>query len=118
MYERPYEKLLVWQQAHALCIEIYRLTRKFPKEEQRRLVDQMSRASASVPTNIVEGNGRHSNGDKRRFLNIASASLEELHYQCTLARDLQYCSSEECIQLQSKIRSVSYLLNKLRSAFA
>ncbi|HEX5630093.1 MAG TPA: four helix bundle protein, partial [Acidimicrobiia bacterium] len=48
----------------------------------------MRRSSASVPTNIAEGAGRPGDNEFSRFLGIAAASLNELHYQLELSRDL------------------------------
>ncbi len=47
------------------------LTQKFPKEELYGMVQQIRRASSSIPANISESYGRRSPGDYKRFLNIA-----------------------------------------------
>lgn len=117
MTERPYQKLLVWQQAHQFCLFIYRLTNTFPREERYRLIDQMVRSARSVPTNIAEGNGRRSAGDKRNFFQISLASLEEVHYHGLLARDLGYINNDVFLELDEKVRSIGYLLTKLRNAY-
>ena len=116
MQSRPYEKLIVWQEAHTLCLKVYLVTKHFPKEELFALTSQLRRAAYSVPMNIVEGNTRHSKKDHAHFLEIAHGSLEELHYQCTLANALHYCSDEERESLQSSIGRVGFLLQKLRSS--
>src|SRR5688572_15163216 len=90
MHKRPYENLIVWQEAHALTLLIYTLAISFPAIERYGLVDQMRRSASSVPTNITEGNARRSFKEKRRYFEIALASLEELHYQCRLSSDLGY----------------------------
>jgi four helix bundle protein len=117
MVLRPYEQLIVWQKSHKLCLRIYDLTKKFPKEEQYGLVSQMRRSSYSVPTNIAEGNARRFTKDKARFFEIGLASLEELHYQCRLSLDLHYITQSEFEEVVEMIRSVSYLLTKLRMQF-
>lgn len=117
MQLRPYEQLFVWQQSHKLCLRVYTITKKFPKEERYALVNQMRRSAYSVPTNIAEGNARRFPKDKSRFFEIALASLEELHYQCRLSFDLQYVNTNEFDELAEMIRSVSFLLTKLRSQF-
>ena len=50
-----FEDLEVWQKSHNLVLEIYIITKDFPKEEKFGLISQMRRAVVSVPTNIVEG---------------------------------------------------------------
>lgn len=74
----------------------------------------MRRSAYSVPTNIAEGNGRKTIPDKRHFLDIATGSIEELHYQCILARDLHYITAEVCIELHDRIQRTGYLIHKLR----
>lgn len=114
MFIRKYERLIAWQEAHKLCLRIYDETSKFPKSEQFRLVDQMRRASYSVPMNIAEGCGKRSLKERTYFYEIAACSLEEVHYQHLLARDLKYVSQEQFESVDSHIGRVSYLLNRLR----
>lgn len=115
MHVRPYQKLIVWQEAHKLCLWIYDLTKSFPAEERFRLTDQVCRASASVPTNITEGCTRGSQKDRKRFYMMASSSLEEVHYELFLARDLGYMSSDEFAVAEDKIMRISYMLYKMQA---
>jgi four helix bundle protein len=116
MYQRPHEKLIVWQEAHQLCLLIYRLTKSFPSDERFGLISQMRRSSASVPTNIAEGNTRRTWKDKRNFFDIAIASLEELHYESLLSKELAYLSQQQFQTIDQHIHRVSYLLTRLHSS--
>jgi four helix bundle protein len=49
------EELDVFKLAHQLALEIYGVTKKFPREETFSLVDQMRRAASSVGMNLMEG---------------------------------------------------------------
>ena len=49
-----YKELRVYQQAMEIAMEIFHLTKQFPKEEKYSLVDQIRRSSRSVCTNIAE----------------------------------------------------------------
>lgn len=60
---RDYKKYIVWQKSHHLVLDIYKVTKLFPKEELFGLTGQMKRSSSSIPTNIVEGAGRKSDKD-------------------------------------------------------
>jgi len=71
-------------------LEVYKLTRRLPKEELFGLVSQMRRSAVSVPANIAEAFKRRGKPDKARQLNIAQASLEELRYFFILCADLSY----------------------------
>lgn len=115
---RPHEKLIVWKEAHALCLEIYSQTKEYPTDERFRLVSQMCRSAYSIPMNIAEGNARRSKKEKLRFFEISQGSLEELHYQCLLSKDLAYITEEVFQQLDDHIQRISYLFNKLRSSLS
>ena len=116
MDQRPYEKIIAWQEAHLLCTSLYKITKSFPSEEKFSLVNQMRRSAYGVPMNIAEGNARRSSKEKLRFLEISQASLEELHYQCRLSKDLDYISSEVFLKIDKHIQRVSYLLMRLRGS--
>lgn len=51
---RGFRDLKVYQLSYQLSLEIFELTKTFPKEEKYSLVDQIRRASRSVCTNIAE----------------------------------------------------------------
>src|SRR5215831_9054067 len=87
---QSFKELLVWQKSHAVVLEVYRLTRKLPREELFGLTSQMRRAAVSVAANIAEGFKKRGKPDKARQLNIAQGSLEELQYYCILCADLSY----------------------------
>jgi four helix bundle protein len=116
MAERPYMKLIVWKEAHALCRSIYHVTKLLPQDERFGLCSQMRRASYSIPMNIAEGNMRRSKKEKSRFIEIAMGSLEELHYQCLLSKDLEYIDQDQFDKCDDHVQRVSYLLTKLRSS--
>jgi four helix bundle protein len=53
-----FQNLLVWQKSHELVLQVYRISRDFPREELYGLTSQIRRAAVSVPSNIAEGCGR------------------------------------------------------------
>ncbi len=114
--ERQYEKLIVWKEAHKLCLKIYEETKNFPDSERFGLISQMRRASYSIPMNLAEGNSRRSYKEKNHFVTIASGSLEELHYQCLLSKDLGYLSEGIFLSLNDSIQRTGFLLQKLYSS--
>lgn len=118
MRTRPYQKLIVWKESHNLCLGIYKVTKKFPSAELYGLTKQMRSSSSSVPTNIAEGNGRRTKKDKKRFLVIAEGSLEELHYQCVLAKDLGYITSKVFEAFDDQIQRVGYLIYKISTSLS
>ena len=63
-----YEELNVFKESHKFVLEIYKTTETFPNEEKFRLVNQLIRASYSIPSNIAEGNSRNTTKDYINFL--------------------------------------------------
>jgi len=90
---RVFEDLEVWQKAHAFVLNVYKLSRSFPRDEMYGLTAQLRRAAVSVPANIAEGFKRRGKPDKARLMNVAEGSLEETRYYLRLAHDLGYGSS-------------------------
>ena len=116
MSERPYEKLVAWKEAYALCIWIYKITKTFPSDERFGLISQMRRSAQSIPMNIAEGNAKRSAKDHAHFLEIALGSLEELHCQCRIALGLEYFEKSTFTEADDWIHRVSFLITKLRAA--
>ncbi|MEK7137077.1 MAG: four helix bundle protein [Patescibacteria group bacterium] len=116
MNKRPYQNLIAWKEAHQLCLRVYSLTGEFPSEEKFGLTSQMRRSSYGVPTNIAEGNGRKTKRDRSHFLDIATGSIEELHYQYVLSHDLGYLTTQECEELHDRIQRTGYLIHKLQQS--
>lgn len=107
--------LKVWQKAHALVLEVHRLTVTFPAEERYVLTPQLRRAAISVPANIAEGSKRRSNNEYAHHLNIAEGSLAETEYLLVLARDLGYATRERIEGLLAEIDQAARMLNALRT---
>ena len=74
MGRAEYYDLDVWKESKDPSLEVYKITKQFPKEEQFALVSQMRRCAVSVPSNIAEGCGRSTPNDTLRFLFIARGS--------------------------------------------
>ena len=87
---KTYKDLKVWQKAYDLCLNAYRITAAFPKDERYGLTSQIRRSAVSIPSNIAEGYGRKSRADYIRMLYIAYGSVCELETQTLLARDLGF----------------------------
>jgi len=105
--------LIGWQKAMDLVTEIYRLTKKLPKEEIFGLTSQIRRAAVSIPSNIAEGQGRLSKGEFRVFLGNARGSLSELETQIIIAKNLEFISESEATGLLEQASEVGRILNGL-----
>ncbi|MBU9888253.1 MAG: four helix bundle protein [Candidatus Omnitrophica bacterium] len=93
--EKGYKKLIAWQRADELAFLIYKATESFPRDETYGVRSQMRRAALSVPTNLVEGNGRQNRKEFKQYVNIALGSLSEIEYLLDFALKLGYVGSEQ-----------------------
>ena len=110
---RPHKRLKVWQLAIRLVIKIYKLTEKFPKNEEFGLKAQFRRAAVSVPSNIAEGLTRKTAKDKGHFLTMAQASLSEIDTLAEISVRLRYFSEEEFTDLERDLVEDQMLLSGL-----
>lgn len=92
---KKFTDLRVWQNAHALALLVYKISRDFPKDEQFALTNQIRRAAVSVPSNIAEGFNRLSQKEKVQFYSIALGSASEIQSQSLLALDLSYMNVDQ-----------------------
>ena len=110
---RPFRMLVVWQKAHQLTVELYQITRSFPREEQYGLTSQIRRCSASIGANIAEGCGRGTARDFARFVQIALGSASELEYHLLLAADLGFVTGEVYAPLETAVIDIKRMLTGL-----
>ena len=101
--------MIVWQKAYKLVVDIYKITRGFPKDEIYGLSQQMRRAAVSIPSNIAEGYGRYYPKEYKQFLSIAYGSLCELETQYLLSIELGYANKNETNEdLMKEVGSMLY----------
>jgi four helix bundle protein len=105
--------LTVWQRAIDLTVCIYKLTRKFPKEETYGLVSQLRRAAVSVASNIAEGRGRLNTAEFRQFLGIALGSIFEIKTQLVVASKLEMGNANQIVEATALSEEVSKMLTSL-----
>jgi four helix bundle protein len=113
-----YRDLVVWQRGIELAKRVYNVTQRFPSEEKFGLVSQMRRAAVSVPSNIAEGQARHTTKEFIQFVSHAEGSLAELDTQLRLAVELGYCSAAESAQIGARMEELRRMLNGLRRNLA
>lgn len=105
--------LNAWKEAYKLVIEIYKITKHFPKEERYGIVSQVRRCAISIASNIAEGFSRRSNKEKIQFYYIAHGSLTELQNQLIICRGIGYIESEQYKELINDTKTVQRLINGL-----
>lgn len=108
-----YKDLNVWQKAVSFCIEIYKITQKFPKEEVYGLTSQIRRACVSIPSNIAEGRSRNHTNEFIQFLKIAYSSGSEVETQLVIAKEVEYISNAQYLILTTNLTEIMKMLNGL-----
>lgn len=109
-----FKKLDVYNYSKGLVKYIYLLLKKFPKEEEYALCNQLRRAVISVPSNIAEGFGRTSSKEKIHFIDIAYGSLMEVECQIEISAELGYVSYKEQHAVSKQVEVIARLLYSLR----
>jgi four helix bundle protein len=109
-----YQELQVWQKAMMFVESVYRVTQTFPRYEQFGLTSQIRRAAISIPSNIAEGQGRHTTQAFQHHLSIAYGSLQETETQIMLAHRLGFMPQSEHNELLSAAGEIARMLNGLQ----
>jgi len=114
---RNYKNYQVWNEAHELTMLIYsQIAPDFPPDEKFELKSQLKRAAYSIPFNIVEGCGRHSDKEFTRFLDMSLGSTHELEYCTLLGKDLRFIEEEKFEIINKKINVIkAMLINLIKS---
>ena len=115
---KRYREMIVWQKSMDLVVEIYRLLKFLPKEENFALAMQMRRSAVSIPSNIAEGQSRKSIKDFAHFLSIARGSAAELETQCYICERLNYLSKEQMQLSMDLLDEIGRILTTLISKFS
>jgi four helix bundle protein len=109
-----YKDLTVWQKSINLVKRVYQVTSAFPSDERFGLVSQMRRAAVSIPSNIAEGQARHTTGEFIHGISHAEGSLAELDTQLIIAVELAFCPQPATTDVFALLDEVRRMLNALR----
>lgn len=110
----PFRRLAVWRRAHALALVIHEVTERAYRGRYAALINQMRRASMSIPANIAEGSGQDTKPQFARYLTIALGSARELDYHTLLAKDLGLLPPSDYVRLEARTDQVCRMLAGLR----
>ena len=112
---QSYKDLKVYERSYKAAVEMYRMTRAFPRDEMFGLISQIKRASTSVPLNIAEGYGKKENPNEfRRFLLMAMGSCNEMQVLLELSRDLGFIEERIQRKYDQEYDEIGKMLNTLR----
>ena len=107
---QSFRKLIVWEKAHQLTLDIYSVSKDFPASEMYGLTSQLRRSCSSVPTNLAEGSGKLSDLDFRKYVSTAFGSAHEVEYLLLLSSELSYIQEQDYIKLNNQVEEVKRML--------
>jgi four helix bundle protein len=109
-----FRDLIVYQKSYKLAMEIFEITKSFPKEEKYSLVDQIKRSSRSVPANIAEA------WVKRKYpKSFVSKLLDSLAEEAEtevwidMSKDCKYIDDQLYNSLLDRCQEVAKMLNSM-----
>ena len=113
-HARGFRDLLVYRKAHGVAVNIFDISKNFPKEEVYSLTDQIRRASRSIGAQIAEAWG------KRRYekhfvskLTDADAEQMETQHWLDVATSCGYLPKEEKEILETHLKEIGRMLNAM-----
>jgi four helix bundle protein len=109
-----YRDLLVWRKGIDLVKSIYLISHSFPVDERFGLTTQIRRSAVSIPSNIAEGQARHTTGEFIHSISHSEGSLAELDTQLIIATELGYCKPSEIKTTVAAITELQKMLTSLR----
>lgn len=109
----PHKKLIVWQKAFTLGLEVYRVARQLPASERFELGSQLRTACVSITGNIAEGKGRKTNGEFSQFLGMARASTREVDSHLEFAVGLGFLKEADVDAALCLASEVSRMLTSM-----
>ena len=107
-----YRDLELYKKARVLIKDLYRLVRKFPKDEMFGLTSQIKRAVTSITINIVEGSGKRTSKAYISYLDHSVGSVREVGEELSIAFDLGFISEEEMNRYVAETRRIDRMLGK------
>jgi four helix bundle protein len=111
---KSYKDLLVWQKGMELAKFVYQLSARFPVDERYGLISQIRRAAVSVPSNIAEGQARHTSKEFLQFLSHAQGSLAEVETQLLLSVELRFANQEGIAPGLKDVDELQKMITSLR----
>ena len=114
--ELPYRRLVVWQKAHRLAMEVVEMAELPAFERRFAFRDQMMRAALSVSANIAEGQGRGTTLDFAGFVDRARGSLFELDVWLFSAAERGWITPEQAEAANKAVLELNAMLYALRES--
>lgn len=115
---QDFRNLQVWQKAHHLALEAYRLTADFPREETFGLRHSIRKTAVDIPAYIAEGAGKPNDTDFAAAVSFALALAMRLEYYALMANDLEMIPTAPYSQFNAEIVEVKKMLAGFKRTLA
>jgi four helix bundle protein len=114
---KDFKKLQIWQLGMEIVDDVYNMIPSLPSEEKFGMKSQTTRAAVSIPANIAEGNGKRSEKDKKRFVEMALGSAFELETHLIIVKNrVEERLIDEVIEkLRREQKMIDSFIDKLSS---
>src|SRR6185295_1492603 len=107
---RNFKELKIWQKGIDIAVKTYQFTETLPSQDRYAIVQQMTKASVSISSNIAEGSSRKSEKDYSRFIEISLGSAFELETQIIIAEKLHKGDQQLLQELKTEITGEQKML--------
>ena len=111
---QSYKDLEVYKKSYNVAMDIFWLTRRFPKEELYSLTSQVVKSSRSISSNITEGWAKreYENLFKQHLIHALGSNAETENW-LSFAHDCEYITKTEFQQYQDNLNSIGKMLTRL-----
>ncbi len=110
---KNFTDLDAWKESHILTLQIYKITKEFPKDETFGLISQIRRAVVSIESNMAEGFARYHFKDRLKFYFQSRGSLSEVQSQLITSKDLKYLIKSKFDRIFIQSEKVGVILGGL-----
>ena len=110
-----FREIEFWKRSRRLAIDVYGITKDFPKYEQYGLTSKIRRCSVSIPSNIAEGSSRRSKKDFLRFIEYSIGSAHELETQMDIAHEVSYIPDDKYKKVNTEIIELIKMMSRYSS---
>jgi four helix bundle protein len=110
MIYKSFTELPVWQKAHNLAVNVFKLTTGLPRSEDYGLTSQIRKSSNGAPACIAEGFGRSTKKDKSNFYIIARGSAFECAAIFDYLNDIDQIDKDTFNQFYFALEEISKML--------
>jgi len=109
-----FRDLIVYQKSYKLAMEIFEITKTYPKEEKYLLIDQIRRSSRSIPSNIAEAwvKRKYPKSFVSKLLD-SLAEESETEVWIDMSQDCKYIEDQLHNNLLERYQEVAKMLNSM-----